>query len=245
MSTYEKYINETIENEYDIFSVLKKDDTSVIQVYKHKSTDNKLVKIVSKNRNDHIYRKLRDTRNDNLPCIFDICSSDEHLVVLEEFIEGTPLSEISDGEKLSVKTILKYALDVCCGLEVLHDLQIIHRDIKPSNIIITPERHAVLIDFSASRLINDTQDKDTTNLGTIGYAAPEQYGVTQSTAPTDIYALGVMVNELVLNVHPSIKTPKGKLGKIIKKCTNTQISNRYQTVKELIKDLKRCQKFCR
>ena len=134
-------------------------------------------------------------------------------------------------------------MDICDALEFLHSLNIIHRDIKPQNIIIDENDKAVLIDLQAARNIADKQKKDTVNLGTVGYAAPEQYGVHQSIPPTDIYALGVLLNEMLTGAHPSINTPTGKLGRIIKKCTETQIYKRYQTVSSLAKDLKKYNKF--
>lgn len=243
MSTYGKFIDEALKTEYIFVNVLKNDENSQIEVFQHKTNNNKLVKILSKNRNDHIYRKLRGLKQENLPVIFDVCSCEEHLIILEEFIEGENLADILGNQELSVKTVVTYILDICNALNFLHKKSIIHRDIKPGNIIVTPENKAVLVDFSAARLINDGQEKDTASLGTVGYAAPEQFGIYQSLPPTDIYALGVMFNEMLTKFHPSIKTPSGKLGKIIKKCTDTQISKRYQTIDSLIADLKRYQKF--
>lgn len=127
----------------------------------------------------------------------------------------------------------KYALDICNGLVFIHSLGIIHRDIKPSNIIITEQGEAVIIDFGIARLTDDSKYADTKNLGTAGYAAPEQFGIYQSGPVTDIYAVGVLLNELLLGVHPTIDTPKGKLGKVINKCIMAQMSKRYQNVSEL------------
>lgn len=243
MSTYGNFIETTLKTEYISVNVLKNDECSKIEVFQHKSSNNKLVKILSKNRNDHIYRKLRGVKHENLPFIFDTCSCEEHIMILEEYIEGENLSDIMEKQQLTTNSAVSYILDVCNALDFLHKKNIIHRDVKPGNIIITPKKKAVLVDYSAARLMNDGQQKDTANLGTIGYAAPEQFGIYQSLPPTDIYALGVMFNEMLTKLHPSIKTPSGKLGKIIKKCTNIQITKRYQSVDDLICDIKRYQKF--
>ena len=243
MSTYGNFIDEVLDSEYTLLKTLKDDESSKIQIYLHKATDNKLVKIQSANRNDHIFRALRGLKNDNLPVIFDVCSCDEYLIILESWIEGKTLAEIMEKEQISQKRCFKYIFDICKALDFLHKKSIIHRDVKPANIIITPEDKAVLIDFSAARLINEGQQKDTTNLGTVGYAAPEQFGLFQSLPPTDIYALGVLFNEMLINSHPSVKMPSGKLGKIIRKCTDTQISARYQTINSLVSDLKKYKSF--
>ena len=243
MSTYGNFINDALEREYILVRKIKTDHISSICLYEHKSSKKRLLKILSKNRNDHIFRKLRGLRSNNLPAIFDVCSCEEEVLVLEEYMEGETLEQKLEAGCISRLEAVNIALDVCKALSSLHGMNIIHRDVKPSNIIITPENTAVLIDFSAARLMNEGQNKDTLNLGTVGYAAPEQFGVFQSMPPTDIYAFGVMLNELVEGTHPSVKMPSGKLGKIIRKCTDTSISKRYQGVNVLANDLNRYKKF--
>lgn len=243
MSEYGRFIDETLNREYIPVSVIKNEEHSKIELFQHKNSENELVRIQSKNRNDHIFRILRGLKHENLPTVFDVCSCEEYLLVLEGYIEGETLASIIEKNELNPKNTVTYMLDICNALDFLHKRNIVHRDVKPSNIIITPENKAVLIDLSAARLIHEGKKKDTANLGTVGYAAPEQFGLYQSLPPTDIYALGVMFNEILTGVHPSLTTPKGRLGKIIKKCTNTQISNRYQTIDILISDLRRYQRF--
>ncbi|MGN1317324.1 MAG: serine/threonine-protein kinase [Acutalibacteraceae bacterium] len=243
MSEYGKFIDETLNREYTSVSVFKDEEHSKIELYQHKNTQNKLVKIQSQSRNDHIFRTLRGLKHENLPTVFDVCSCEEYVLVLESYIEGETLANIIEKNELAPQNTVAYMLDICNALNFLHKRNIVHRDVKPSNVIITPENKAVLIDLSAARLIHEGKQKDTTNLGTVGYAAPEQYGVYQSLPPTDIYALGVMFNEILTGVHPSVRTPKGRLGKIIKKCTDTQIAKRYQSIDTLTTDLKRYQKF--
>ena len=245
MNTYEKYIEETLKNEFLSVNIFKDEEYSKIELFEHKTNKNKVVKILSKYRNDHIFRLLRGTQHKNLPVIYDVCSCEKYVLVLESFVDGISLYNKIKNETITTKKAVKYILDICSALEFLHSLNIIHRDIKPQNIIIDKNDNAVLIDLQAARHISDTHEKDTVNLGTVGYAAPEQYGVYQSVPPTDIYAIGVLLNELIVKTHPTIKTPSGKLGKIIKKCTETQIYNRYQTVDKLVKDLKRYFRFYR
>lgn len=239
MSTYGNYIETTIKKDYKLIKTFKNDEISCVELFQNKENSNKLILIKSKNRNDHIFRSLRGLTHPNLPIIFDACSCEEHLIVLESYVDGLLLSEKVKEDAPKKKMAIKYILDVCEALKFLHSLGIIHRDIKPTNIIINNKDKAVLIDLNSARHVSDKQECDTINLGTVGYAAPEQYGLHQSIPATDIYALGVLLNELVINSHPTIQTPSGKLGKIIKKCTETQIYNRYQTIDELISELKR------
>lgn len=245
MSNYENFIEKILAEEYINLKKFKDDDNSVVELFENQSNGKKLVRINSQNRNDEIFRALRGVGHANLPMIFDVCACETHLCVLEEFIDGKTLEAAMKSENISISSAVDYALDICNALSFLHSKRIIHRDVKPSNVMITPENKAVLIDLQAARFIIEKRVRDTCNLGTVGYAAPEQFGISQSLPPTDIYALGVMLNELVLGTHPSIETPKGYIGKIIKKCTDTQISKRYQTVDILAADLKKYKKFHR
>lgn len=243
MSNYENFIEKILAEEYKHLKKFKDDDNSVVELLENQSNGKKLVRINSQNRNDEVFRVLRGVSHANLPMIFDVCACETHLCVLEEFVDGKTLEATMKSGSIGISSAVDYALDICNALSFLHSKRIIHRDVKPSNVIIIPENKAVLIDLQAARFVIEKRVRDTCNLGTVGYAAPEQFGISQSLPPTDIYALGVMLNELVLGTHPSIETPKGYIGKIIKKCTDTQISKRYQTADILAADLKKYKKF--
>ena len=243
MSEYGNYITDVLASEYNEVDLLKKSEETKIVLFAHKESGKKIVYIESSNRNDHIFRALLNRTSPFLPQILEVCSCEEKVVILESFVDGVSLEEKIKDELPDKKDAIKYILNICEALKFLHSLNIIHRDIKPQNIIIDNDDQAVLIDLQAARNITDKKKTDTINLGTVGYAAPEQYGLHQSIPPTDIYALGVLLNELLTGTHPSINTPSGKLGKIIKKCTETQIYKRYQTVNSLVRDLKKYNRF--
>ncbi len=158
--------------------------------------------------------------------IYEVCAGDSSIIVLEEYIEGEKLSDILLNGVLTPKIACKYVIQICDALIFLHEAGIVHRDIKPSNIIIKEDKTAVLIDLSIARFVNG-QEKDTQALGTPGYAAPEQFGITQSNTATDIYSLGVLLNIMLTGSHPSVALPKGPLKHVIKKCTKVQIFKRY------------------
>lgn len=171
--------------------------------------------------------------------IYEVCADDSGITVLEEYIEGKRLSDILAGNVLDKKSACKYAMQICDALIFLHSVGIIHRDIKPSNIIIKEDGTAVLIDLSIARFINE-QESDTQALGTPGYAAPEQFGISQSTKTTDIYGLGCLLNIMLTGSHPSVDLPKGRLKKVVEKSTATQISKRYRDAKSFKKAIKHC-----
>ncbi len=164
--------------------------------------------------------------------IYEVCADDSGITVLEEYIEGKRLTDILSSKPLSRKKAQKYTSDICDALSFLHSVGIIHRDIKPSNIIIKNDDTAVLIDLSIARFINE-QDTDTQALGTPGFAAPEQFGISQSNNTTDIYSLGVLLNIMLTGSHPSIDLPKGRLKRIVERATSTQISKRYKTAEKM------------
>lgn len=172
--------------------------------------------------------------------IYEVCADDSGITVLEEYIEGKRLIDILSSKPLDKKTACKYACDICDALAFLHSIGIIHRDIKPSNIIIKDDGTAVLIDLSIARFINE-QETDTQALGTPGFAAPEQFGISQSNNTTDIYSLGVLLNIMLTGSHPSVDLPRGRLRKVVEQATSTQISKRFKTAEKM----KIALKFCR
>lgn len=236
----DNYINEQLQTSYTLEKELSCKETTAVYLYKMNNSPHRLVYIRSTNRNDHVLRLLKGKRCDNLATIFEVCSNDNAVTILEEYIDGVSLAQVLKSKRvLPKKQAVKYILDLCGGLSFLHALGIIHRDVKPANVIISNQDAAVLIDFGIARMMHEEKQSDTINLGTVGYAAPEQFGIYQSSPATDIYALGVLLNELLTGAHPTIDTPKGRLGKIVNKCITTQISKRYQSVDELAKELKR------
>ena len=78
---------------------------------------------------------------------------------------------------------------------------------------------------------------DTQILGTTGFAAPEQYGLSQSDIRTDIYALGVLINVMLTGEHPSKKLAEGKMGRIVDRCTHVNPQRRYKNVLRLMEAL--------
>lgn len=233
MAYFEKSLAENFENPV----IIRENGSNKIESYRHRKTGKILVKIESENRNENVFRKLIGIKSEYLPEIYDVCSDEEKVIILEEYISGIPLSEIMKNDSLTKEKIIKYAVDICCALSVLHGLNIVHRDVKPENVLIDENDRAILIDLGISRFVTGVKKRDTNKLGTVNYAAPEQFGATESTFATDVYAVGTLINFLVLGVYPSVKTPGGFLGMIVRKCTSTQIYRRYQNVETLKRHL--------
>ena len=239
MSKLKNYIDSCLENEYREVEVLSETAVNKLTVFEHCKSGKRLVLIRSLNRNDEVFRALKskDT-NGLLPMIYEVAGEEDALYVLEEYIDGENLFKKYSNSQPTQNEIKKILLSICDSMELLHRFNIVHRDIKPNNVMVRNDGSICIVDLSIAKMISESGSNDTTNLGTVGYAAPEQFGFSQSMPPTDIYAFGVLANQLILGVHPTTDVPKGKLGRIIKKCTSTQISNRYQNAEQLKKALK-------
>lgn len=236
------YIDSMLSEGFTEPTVFRRTDFGSVQLLQHQRTGKELVKITSVNRNDEVFRRLRGRRYPHLPCIYEVCSTEDYLLVLEEYIPGKNLSELLENGPLDCKTACGYAEQLCDALDFLHNSGIIHRDIKPSNIIVRPDNTVVLIDFSIARCLLDSKSKDTQMLGTVGYAAPEQFGFSQSSRATDIYAMGVLLNIMLTGVHPAVGLPHGLIRHVVEKAISTQMRKRYQNAKTMKRDIRL---FCR
>lgn len=130
----------------------------------------------------------------------------EYLVI--EYVDGDTLRqqwEQQPGRRFDQQQVLTWASQLLSALHFLHshDPPVVYRDLKPENIIVRPDGTLKLIDFGIARFHSGEQEKDTVNLGTHGYAAPEQYGRAESDARTDIYALGVLLHQLLSGRDPA------------------------------------------
>lgn len=185
------------------------------------------------------YRQLEWHDCESFPQVYRTYLEEGVFVVEEEFIDGVSLHEMLEGgARMDEKRTANVALKICEALELLHSKGFIHRDVKPEHVLITPEQRVVLIDLDASMRIISERSSDTQLIGTAMYAAPEQFGLTRSDSRTDIYAMGILINEMLTGHHPAVQQHrKGSLGRIIEKCTKISPADRYQSIGELAESL--------
>ena len=183
-----------------------------------------------------VYRKLLTVDCPNLPRIFEVAEQDGMTAVLEEYVQGDSLGFLLEGGCFSPTQAKETTKQLCNALWVLHSMGAVHRDIKPENVIIRGSE-AVLIDFDASRIYKIETSRDTQVLGTVGYAAPEQYNIAQTDGRSDIYSLGVMLNIMLTGKHPSKELAGGILGRVVQKCTMMNPEKRYKNVLYLMEAL--------
>lgn len=167
-----------------------------------------------------------------LPQVYDVIETEDGCTVLEEYVDGMTLALAMEGERYHYRSARKVLRGVCHALSVLHESGFVHRDVKPENVLVCPDGRVVLIDLNISRQVSSAE-KDTKIMGTVGYASPEQLGLSQSDARTDIYAVGVLLNVMLTGLHPSVQMAKGRAGRIVRRCTEVSPGRRYQTAKKL------------
>ena len=178
------------------------------------------------------YHKLVDLRCGNLPEVLDVISLEDGQIVLEEFISGMTLAQIMEHTRYHKQGARHIMMALCHALDVLHQKGLVHRDVKPENVMVSDSGRVVLIDFNASRQVGDG-NRDTVIMGTVGYVSPEQLGLSQTDARTDIYAAGVLYNVMLTGQHPSVSIAPGRAGRIVRKCTAVNPDERYQTATAL------------
>lgn len=196
---------------------------------------------------------LKKLSHPSLPSIVDVIEDDNTFLIVMDYIQGNPLSKtLEEYGAQSQENVVEWAKQLCDVLGYLHSRKppIIYRDMKPANVMLKPDGSITLIDFGTAREYKSKNIADTTCLGTIGYAAPEQFGgMGQTDARTDIYCLGATLYHLVTGMNPceppyEIKPIRqinpalsNGLEKIIMKCTQRDPDARYQSCAELMYDL--------
>ncbi len=232
--TKEQYLTEMF-RAYSLVSVLSNKNGCKVMRVRNKTTEQDMV-VRCFSEVIFAYEELYYISSQSLPLIYDVITCDDGQIVLEEFIDGITVAEVMESGNYRYSGTRKVIRSVCHALSILHERNLVHRDIKPENVMINKDGRVVLIDFNAARKIS-AAGKDTVIMGTVGYASPEQLGVTQSDGRTDIYAVGVLLNVMVTGKHPSEKLAKGKAGRIVRKCTSVNPDERYQSAEKLAKAL--------
>ena len=181
-----------------------------------------------------VLKDIMKIKHPNLMEIYDVMDDGINCNCLCEFVFGNNLDKIV-YTKMGVdpKTAEKWMVQLCKGVEELHNRNIIHRDITPNNVMIDYEGNIKLIDFNISRERKQSASRDTTVMGTAGYASPEQFGFTQTGFGADIYAMGVLLNFMLTGKMPNEKLCSGKYASIVKKATQIKEEDRYSNVYQM------------
>lgn len=237
MSEMYRWLQDSIKEYYQFVRVLKKQDEKEILLYQNKSS--RIPVVVKKMQGNYpVYERLTEIKSQYVAAVLESAFDGKETLVLEEYVDGMSVADILENQVFTKDSMCRIVIQICEGLHALHKCGIIHRDIKPENIMLQPDGAVKIIDFDAARTYKRYEKKDTRMLGTIGYAAPEQYGEAQSDARTDIYALGILMNVMLTGKHPVNQTVNGKIGEIIGKCIRIEPDKRYQSVLDIREELK-------
>ncbi|MCM1039280.1 MAG: Stk1 family PASTA domain-containing Ser/Thr kinase [Roseburia sp.] len=197
----------------------------------------------------------------NIVNVYDVGEEGEIHYIVMELVEGITLKKyIEKKARLSVKEAISIAIQVSMGIEAAHNNHIIHRDIKPQNIIISKEGKVKVTDFGIAKAA--TSNTITSNvMGSVHYTSPEQARGGYSDEKSDIYSLGITMFEMltgrvpfngettvaiaIKHIQEELPSPREYIAEIpisveqiVYKCCQKSPDRRYQSMGELIVDLK-------
>jgi serine/threonine protein kinase len=139
----------------------------------------------------------------NIITIYDILESDDQTCIIMEYVDGHSLRNILYKGFSGLGEILDIIKQICEGLSEAHKANIIHRDIKPENILIDNRGRVKILDFGLAKLKGASKlTKDSSTLGTIHYMSPEQIRGEDIEESSDIWALGILVYEMITGQVP-------------------------------------------
>lgn len=262
MEEYQKVkISDDFHNRYKIVSVLGKGGMGTVYLaedlrLKGKRWAIKEIKIKESGYQQFIEEAkiLISLEHPYLPKIIDYYQPSEEgfCYLVMDYINGRTLKELFERQELSInyERIIKYSIQLCVLFDYLHNKQkkpVIYRDLKPSNIIIDEFDNIRLIDFGIARKYKVGKQTDTIQLGTVKFAAPEQFEEKQTDQRADIYSLGALMYYLLSNGKYYYFTQKPlnhfrndlsiQLLNIINKMLKKDPSDRYQNISNVKKEL--------
>ena len=195
--------------------------------------------------NVHAWMELTRIESPLLPQVQALYQRDQDnaLAVVLTYVDGLTLEElVTSTGPIEAPTAVRYLGELCQAVDVLHAHGIIHRDLSPGNIVVAGGS-ARIIDLGNARVHEEGARKDTTTLGTYGFAAPEQFGFAQTDARSDVYSLGSLLGYLLTGLRPddpgfdaaladAFRVP-ANLRIVVERARAFEPSQRYQSAGEL------------
>ena len=194
----------SIDDVYDVERVLARGKTGTTELVTAKGSGPFVRKKMARELvRRGVWSALLDCDCPRLPRIEATYQMPDEFVVVYDFIPGKNLQElVAECERLPEDEAVALTLDICEAASAIHALGVIHRDITPKNVIVSGDG-AHLIDFGIARMYTEGASRDTTTLGTFGFASPEQYGFEQTDARSDVYSIGRVLGYLLTGIMPN------------------------------------------
>ena len=206
----------------------------------------------------------RQVSHPNVVRIHDIGHDGELVFLSMDFVAGRPLNDlIADEGRLSPERAAGIARQIAEGLAVAHDAGVVHRDLKPGNVLVDEAGRAAISDFGVARsLAGPGQTLPGAVVGTLDYLSPEQARGGEVDGRTDLYALGILLHEMLTGELPfrggsaaevlaqrltgvtrdvraaGVEVPPG-LAAVVRRLLQREPARRYQSARELLADLDR------
>jgi len=264
-------IGETVA-QYQIESIIGAGGMGMI----HKAKDTKLGRYVAlkclpphltinnKNRERFLNEARAVSRLDhpNICTLYEIGETDDkELYIALPFYEGYTLDKRIANGPIPHEDVIAITLQISEGLHNAHHNEIVHRDIKPANIIVTKENIVKILDFGVAKITGVNLTSTGVSLGTVAYMSPEQLEGKKVDARTDIWAVGVLLYEMLMGVRPFLgdQAPAiihavlyadlpdfdlpndipSTLSDVLKKALTRDKDKRYPSLQEFMDDLRK------
>lgn len=193
--------------------------------------------------NDEVFSRLSSVCGAHLPRVVETYDLPDQLVIVREYVYGSSLATcVANAGRMGQTAAARVVADVCDAIAILHEQGIVHRDVSPKNVILSP-RGAILIDLGIARAYVEGAQRDTTRLGTWGFASPEQYGFAQTDGRSDVYSVGCLLGYMLTGLTPdaegyaaALADPgivRPELRRIVEKACSFEPSERYQSATAL------------
>ncbi len=233
-----------LSGKYEVLRTLGHGSSSTVYLVRHQSLESeRAVKLIPKNDSSQLFvlseaRLLKSLKHPGIPMIYDIEEDDNYYYLVEEYIRGDSLEDYLLYQTfISQNQFFTFCEQLCGIFLYLHTAlpnPILYRDLKPEHIIVCGNQ-VKLIDFGVSSYVTSLGN-NFKRYGNIGFSAPESYTQTALSVSADIYSIGKIMQYMSSYTNPPLSRP---ILHMIQKATETEAALRFETVEELLSEIRK------